>query len=210
MLDAEATVPFELNATLTAPGDGDGVGDGEGDGEGDGDGAGEGEGEGEGDGDGDVVDVAVPVTALDSVSPSAVTVTLPVNVADEVGENRTTTFCVEPAATVYEPPLTTVKEAGADTVTDRVIVLVLVTVNVRSTDVPMVVEPKSIEVGVTVKLACAVPLASTHGLSSCVESTALTATKYVVPRLRPVSLYVIVLPGAGAATGDETVTTEPA
>jgi len=44
--------------------------------------------------------VAVPVTALDSVSPSAVNAMLPVNVATEVAENRTTTFCVAPGAIV--------------------------------------------------------------------------------------------------------------
>ena len=109
----------------------------------------------------------MPLTPRDSVSPAAVTLTLPANEPPVVGWKRTTTFWVAAAARVNEPPETMRNGALTLTLPDSDAPLVFCTVKVRSTLPPAATVPKLTEVvGVTLMSACATPLAvPEHALS---------------------------------------------
>jgi hypothetical protein len=108
-----------------------------------------------------VLPVAEALMPRDTVSPSAVKVTLPAKDPAEVGWKRTTTFCWAPGASVNDAPDATRK--GAPTPTDPVTgaSLELRTVKVRSTVVPVAALPKlTAVVGVTLRSDVATPVAT--------------------------------------------------
>jgi len=137
----------------------------------------------------------LPDTIREMVSPSAATVTFAVAVAVVVGLKRTVTIWVAFSPTRLNGlPATMLKGAGADTVPDTVPPAVFCTVKVRSVKAPRFTLPKFTGPGgVTEKLLRATALAvGEQALSLPPESTAVTATKYVVPLVSPVSLNVTV------------------
>ena len=149
----------------------------------------------------DAVETPVPVTSRETVSPSAVKLTLVLAAVALVGENRTVTVAVAPLPTSVKG-LPEAIANGAGTVAVPVIVppRVLVTVKVWVAELPMVTLPKAVvPVGVTVKSTCATPLATPeHVLSLPDVSTAVTATLYVVPVVRPVKRKLTVWFAEGA------------
>jgi hypothetical protein len=124
-------------------------------------------------------DVAVPLTARETVSPPAMTFTLVANVLTAVGAKRMVTTWLAPAASDQEPPDTTLNGALTLTVPDRLAWPTFCTVNVRVAVVPTVMLPKLVAaVGVTVKSTWATPLVDAeHPLSLPTVSTAVTRAK---------------------------------
>src|SRR5262245_57374170 len=125
------------------------------------------------------VDTPVPLTSRDSVSPSAVKLTLVLAAVALVGANRTVTVAVAPVPTrVKELPETMLKGADAEAVPVTVPVRVLWTVKIWVAELPMATLPKFTAVlGVTAISTWAAALASAEqGLSRPLVSTAVTAT----------------------------------
>jgi len=144
------------------------------------------------------VSVAAPVPVPDAVceivSPSAVMTTFAVAVATVVGLKRTVTVWVAFKPTRLNGlPETTLKGAGTDTVPETVPPTMFCTVKVLSANAPKATPPKFMRPpGLTTKLLRAAAAAAVeHALSLPLRSTAVTATKYVVPFLSPVSLNVV-------------------
>ena len=125
------------------------------------------------------VDTPVPLTSRDSVSPSAVKLTLVLAAVALVGANRTVTVAVAPVPTrVKGLPETMLKGADAEAVPVTVPVRVLWTVKLWVAELPMATLPKFTAVlGVTAISTWAAALASAEqGLSRPLVSTAVTAT----------------------------------
>jgi hypothetical protein len=151
-----------------------------------------------------------PLTARVSVSPPAVTLTLPAKLPTVVGRKRTVTFWLAPPASEKLPPETRLKGAPTLTDTDKLAVLVFCTVKVRSTLSLTATLPKLVvPVGETVKSAWAAPLAELEQPLSLPElSTAVTRAKYVVPAPSPVTRVDTTCPALGADAGVATVWNE--
>ncbi len=137
----------------------------------------------------------VPVTPREILPPLAVNVTLVAVRRPVTGVNRTVTVAVAPTPTrLNEPPETTLNGAATVAVPDTVPPPVFWTVNVWSRTLPMFTVPKStVPIGLTLKSILAAALADVeHALSLPPVSTAVTATKYRVPGVRPVSVAATV------------------
>jgi len=125
------------------------------------------------------VDTPVPVTSLETVSPSAVKLTLVLATAVPVGVKPTVTVAVAPEPTrVNGLPDTMLKGAETEALPVTVPVRVLVTIKVCVAEVPTVTLPKLMVVaGATVIAGWATALARVeHALSLPVVSTAVMAT----------------------------------
>jgi hypothetical protein len=153
-----------------------------------------------------VVAVAEPLTARETLSPPAVTFTLPAKEPAVVGAKRTVAVWLPPGAREKAPPETTVNGAPTLTEPERLARLVFWTVKVRFTVLPTVMLPKLVAVvGATEKSARALPLAEgEHALSLPEVSTAVTRATYVVPALRPTIRLATISPDAGVGVGDDT------
>jgi hypothetical protein len=138
----------------------------------------------------ELTDVPVLVTRRDSVSPSAVKLTLVLAAAVVVGVNRTVTVAIAPDPTsVNGLPEAMLNGADTDAVPVIVPLRVLCTVNVCVAELPMFTLPNAVvPVGVTAISTCATAEATPeHVLSLPLVSTAVTATLYVEPVVSPVS-----------------------
>jgi len=153
-----------------------------------------------------VVDVAAPVTVREIVSPFALTFRLLAKLPAVAESRRTTILWLPPGASENEPPETMLN--GVPTLADpvRLAVVAFCTVKDRSIAVPAGADPKSTAVdGLTVMSAWARPLTvCVHWLSSPPRSTAVTATKYVVPATRLATRDARTSPLLGAAVGEPT------
>jgi hypothetical protein len=137
-----------------------------------------------------VAPTPLPVASRETVSPSAVKLTLVLAAAVLVGVKRTVTVWVAPEpARVNGLPETMLNGAATEAVPVTVALRVPCTVKVCVAELPIVTLPKlTVVTGVTVKPACATALAAgEHALSIPVVSTAVTDTLYRVPVVRPVS-----------------------
>jgi hypothetical protein len=149
--------------------------------------------------------VAEPLTTRDTVSPPAVTFTLPAKLPAVVGWKRTVMVWLAPEDREKEPPDTMLNGAPTLAAPASPAVPVFCTVKVRSTVLPVVTLPKLTE-GVTVKSGWATPLTEVeHALSLPLSSKAVTRTKYVAPALRPFARWLTDCPDAGADVGDDTL-----
>jgi hypothetical protein len=150
--------------------------------------------------------VVVPVTVRETVSPLALKFTLLAKLPAVLERKRTTTVWLAPGASENEPPDTTLN--GEPTLAEpvRLAVVAFCTENEASTAVPTEVVPKSTAVvGLTLMSACAGALTGVvHWLSRPVESTAVTAPKYVTPAVRLATRYDRTLPLVGAEVGEAT------
>ena len=125
------------------------------------------------------VETPTPVTSRDSVSPSAVKLTLVLATAMLIGVKRTVTVAVAPVPTrVKGLPETIEKGAGTDAVPVMVPERVLWTVKVWVAELPMLMLPKfTVVVGVAAISTCARALAAAEQVLSLPPmSTAVTAT----------------------------------
>jgi hypothetical protein len=103
--------------------------------------------------------IPVPVTARETVSPSAAKLTLVVEVATDVGVNRTVTWVDPEPGSVNGLPETTRNAPDADAVPETLPDRVFWIVNTRSTVLPTITFPKlTLPLGVTERESEAVPL----------------------------------------------------
>jgi hypothetical protein len=143
----------------------------------------------------ELFETPVPVASLATVSPSAVKLTFVLAAAAVVGANFTVTDAAAPEPTsVKGLPETMLNGAPTEAVPVTVLVRVLVTVKVWVAELPTVTLPKlTVPLGVTPISSAATALATAeHALSLPLESTAVTATKYVEPVVRPVRRKVTI------------------